>query len=254
MIGRYTYKDAEYVTLVQTVPISSSEEDYVLTPEDLLSSSPLLIYSAAVVADSYIPDNQGGRESFMMARQLYNRVTNNRNVESKVIVSYKNENNRYNAMKNNLKKTVLSVIGCLKIGSKKFSHILASDIEWTYVSNEPSPSSTTTYAKGISEVEFDKDLDGIEEKYATLTSQVPQKRQNTRHNINLRKSSSINNFASTSQNTSQHISSRATHVEDEEDAASISEDDPTELVEVRIQEVTPEIKEKHGKNLRSSKK
>ncbi|CAG8600646.1 2950_t:CDS:2, partial [Gigaspora rosea] len=68
------------------------------------------------------------------------------------------------------------------------------------------------------------------------------------------KSSSTNNFASTLQNTSQLIPSRATHVEDEEDAASISDDDPTELVEVRIQEVTPEIKEKHGKNLRSSKK
>ncbi|KAF0403930.1 hypothetical protein F8M41_009151 [Gigaspora margarita] len=276
--------------IFQTVPISSSEGNYVLTPEDLPSLSSLLIYFAAVVADSYIPDNQGGRESFMMVRQLYNGVTNNRNVESKVIVSYKNENNRYNAMKNNLKKTVLSVIGRLKIGSKKFFHILTSDIEWTYVSNEPSPSSITTYAKEISEVEFNEDLDGIEEKYATLTSQVPQKRQNTRHNINLRnsnnkrsnnkttslnfvdiisqvqkgtssvktaykgKSSSINNFTSTSQNTSQHIPSYAIRVEDEEDAASISEDDPTELVEVRIQEVMPEIKEKHGKNLRSSKK
>ncbi|CAG8535018.1 3083_t:CDS:2, partial [Gigaspora rosea] len=63
------------------------------------------------------------------------------------------------------------------------------------------------------------------------------------------KSSSTNNFTSTSQNTSQHISSRATRVEDEEDAASISDDDPTELIEIRIQEVTPKIKEKHGKNL-----
>ncbi|RIB21946.1 hypothetical protein C2G38_2175247 [Gigaspora rosea] len=246
------------------VSISSFERDYVLTSEDLPSSSPLLIYSAAVIADSYIPDNQGSKESFMMARQLYNGVTNNRNVESKVIVSYKNKNNRYSAMKNNLKKTVLSVIESLKIGSQKFAHILASDIEWTYVSNELSPSSTTTYAKGISEVKFNENLDDIEEKYATLTSQVPQKRQNTRHNINLRtsfvkmaykgKSSSTNNFASTSQNTSQHILSRATCVEDEEDAASISDDDPTELVEVRIQEVMPKIKEKHGKNLRLSKK
>ncbi|RIB00743.1 hypothetical protein C2G38_2300642 [Gigaspora rosea] len=290
MIRCYAYEDVEYITLVQTVPISSSEGDYVLTPEDLLSSSPLLIYSAAVIADSYIPDNQGGRKSFMIARLLYNGVTNNRNVESKVIVSYKNENNRYNAMKNNLKKTVLSVIGRLKIGSKKFSHILASDIKWTYVSNKPSASSTTINAKGISEVEFDEDLNGIEEKYATLTSQVPQKRQNTKHNINLHnsnnkrsnnkttslnfvdvisqvqkgsssvkmaykgQSSSTNNFASTSQNTSQHIPSRATCVKDEEDAVLVSDDDLTELVEVRIQEVTPEIKEKHRKNLRSAKK
>ncbi|RIB25434.1 hypothetical protein C2G38_2031075 [Gigaspora rosea] len=290
LIRRYAYENTEYVTLVQTVLISSSEGDYVLTPEDLPSSSPLLIYSAAVVADSYIPDNQGGRESFVMARQLYNGVTNNRNVESKIIVSYKNENNRYNAMKNNLKKTVLSVIGHLKIRSKKFHHIFASDIKWTYVSNEPSLSSTTINAKGISDVEFNEHFDGIEKKYATLTSQVLQKRQNTRHNINMQnssnkclnnkttslnfvdvilqfqkgtssskkaykgQSSSTNNFVPTSQNTSQHIPSRATRVEDEKDAAFISDDDPTELVEVRIQEAIPEIKEKHGKNLRSSKK
>ncbi|RIB09806.1 hypothetical protein C2G38_2207795 [Gigaspora rosea] len=164
LIGCYVYEDAEYVTLVQTILISSSERDYVLTPEDLLSSSSLLIYSAAIIADSYISNNQSSRESFMMARQLYNGVTNNKNIESKVIVSYKNENNRYNAMKNNLKKTVLFVIG------------------------------------RISEIEFDENLD------------------------------------------------------DEEDAAFISDNDPTELVEVRIQEVIPEIKEKHGKNLHSSKK
>ncbi|KAF0444384.1 hypothetical protein F8M41_003489 [Gigaspora margarita] len=56
------------VTLVQMVPIFSSEGDYVLTPEDLPSSSSLLIYSATIVANSYIPDNQDGRESFMMVK------------------------------------------------------------------------------------------------------------------------------------------------------------------------------------------
>ncbi|RIB09125.1 hypothetical protein C2G38_2209716 [Gigaspora rosea] len=131
----------------------------------------------------------------------------------------------------------------------------------------------------IAEVEFDEDLDGIEEKYATLTSQVPQKRQNTKHSINLCNSnnkcsnnkttslnfvdvllqvqkgtssvktaykgkfSSTNNLASTSQNMSQYIPSCATRVKDEEDTASISDNDLTELVEVRIQEITPEIKE-----------
>ncbi|RIB00184.1 hypothetical protein C2G38_2235252 [Gigaspora rosea] len=62
----FTASSEFMVTLVQSVSISSSEEDYVLTPEDLSSLSPLLIYSAGIVADSYIPDNQGGRESFMM--------------------------------------------------------------------------------------------------------------------------------------------------------------------------------------------
>ncbi|CAG8790728.1 28275_t:CDS:2, partial [Dentiscutata erythropus] len=62
--GRYVYEDLEYVTLVQTVLLSYSEGDYVFTPEDLPNSSPLLIYSAPVVPNSYIPDNRGGRESF----------------------------------------------------------------------------------------------------------------------------------------------------------------------------------------------
>ncbi|KAF0488690.1 hypothetical protein F8M41_022195 [Gigaspora margarita] len=205
-----------YVTLVQTVLIFSSEEDYVLTSKNLLRR--------------------------------------------------------------------------LKIISKKFSHILASDIEWTYVSSNPLSSSTTTNAKEISKVEFDEQLDSIEEKYATLTSQVPQKKQNTRQNINLHnsnnkpsnnkttslnfvdiisqvqkgtsssktayteQSSSTNNLVSTSQNTSQHIPSRATRIKDEEDATFVSNDDLTELVEVRIQEATPEIKEKYRKNLHSTKK
>ncbi|RIB02016.1 hypothetical protein C2G38_2229072 [Gigaspora rosea] len=92
------------------------------------------------------------------------------------------------------------LLRCLKIRSKKFPYILPSDIEWTYVFNNSLPSSTTTNAKGISEVEFDKDLD------------------------------------------------------DKEDAALISEDEPTELVQVRIQDATPVIKEKHRKNLCSAKK
>ncbi|RIB30939.1 hypothetical protein C2G38_2151319 [Gigaspora rosea] len=153
-------------TNLERLPLKGN---YIFTPENLPSSSPLLIYSAAVVADSYIPDNQGGRESFMIARQLYNGVTNNRNVET------------------------------FKDRIKKISHILVSDIEWTYVSNDPLPSSTTTNVKEISEVGFNEDLDGIKEKYATLTSQVPQKRQNTRQNINLHNS---NNKRSNNKNTS----------------------------------------------------
>ncbi|KAF0380251.1 hypothetical protein F8M41_012179 [Gigaspora margarita] len=100
LIEHYAYEEAEYVTLVQIVLISFSKRDYILTSEDLLSSFSLLIYSATIVADSYIPDNQGRQKSFMMARQLYNEITNNINVKSKVIVSYKNENNRQNTRQN----------------------------------------------------------------------------------------------------------------------------------------------------------
>ncbi|CAG8802751.1 25240_t:CDS:2 [Gigaspora margarita] len=182
-------------------------------------------------------------------------------------------------MKNNLKKTVLSVIGHLKIRSKKFPHILASDIEWTYVFNDSSFLSTTTSAKVISEVEFDEYLNGIKEKYTTLTSQVPQKRPNTEQNVNLHNSS--NNRRSNNKSTSLNFvdvisqvqkgtsSAKTAYTEqisssnnlastsqnrNEEDAAFISDDDPAELVQVRIQEATPETKDKRVKNLQSAKK
>ncbi|CAG8791718.1 1399_t:CDS:1, partial [Gigaspora rosea] len=45
-------------------------------------------------------------------------------------------------------------------------------------------------------------------------------------------------------------SSHATRIEDEKDAAAfISDNNPAELVEVLIQDATPEIKGNHGKNL-----
>ncbi|KAF0561603.1 hypothetical protein F8M41_022518 [Gigaspora margarita] len=57
------------ITII-AVPISSSEGDNVLASEDLPNSSFLLTYTATIVSDSYIPDNQGGRESFALARKF----------------------------------------------------------------------------------------------------------------------------------------------------------------------------------------
>ncbi|RIB19889.1 hypothetical protein C2G38_2180715 [Gigaspora rosea] len=128
----------KFVALVQIVSISCSEGDRILTPGDLPESSLLLIYTASVVPNFYIPDNRGGHESFMMACHLYNGVTNNRYIDSKVIVSYTNEHNRYTSMKNNLKKQS---------------------------------------SKVASQEEIDTYLNSIEEKYATFTSQLPQKKQ-----------------------------------------------------------------------------
>ncbi|CAG8783582.1 24789_t:CDS:2, partial [Racocetra persica] len=49
-------------TLIQSVPVSYFDDEYTLTPKDLPNSSPLLIYSASVVPNSYIPDNKGVRK------------------------------------------------------------------------------------------------------------------------------------------------------------------------------------------------
>ncbi|CAG8681759.1 15894_t:CDS:2 [Dentiscutata heterogama] len=158
MVGHYVYEDN--VTIIQSVPVSYSDDEYTLTQEDLPNSSPLLLYSAPLVPNSYISDNNGGRESFMLARRLYNRVTNNKQIDSKVIVLYLNENNRYNALKNNLKRT-------------------------TYPTSDPQTSNTSSSRTTSSQGELDTQLENIEEKYAALTSQFPQKRQR----INLQNSS-----------------------------------------------------------------
>ncbi|KAF0457492.1 hypothetical protein F8M41_001169 [Gigaspora margarita] len=133
LIGRYVYEgDAEYVSLVQTVPVSSSDNEYILTPPDLPHSSPLLLFSAPVMQGSYYPDSGSGRDSFMLSKHLYNGVTNSKQIPSNVIIS--------------------------------------SDIEWSYLASETQYSGTLNKDKSKSWEELDNQLDSIEEKYATLSS------------------------------------------------------------------------------------
>ncbi|CAG8741351.1 31400_t:CDS:1, partial [Racocetra persica] len=46
-------------------------------------------------------------------------------------------------LKNNLQKTVLLVVGRLKIRSSRIPYIVTSDIKWTYSNNESQSSSTS---------------------------------------------------------------------------------------------------------------
>ncbi|CAG8777240.1 9520_t:CDS:1, partial [Ambispora leptoticha] len=101
-------------------------------------------------------------------------------------------NNHYNVLKNNLQKTVLLVIGRLKIRSSRIPYIVASDIEWTYPNNESQSSSTSGKKKSRSHEELDNQLDSIEEKYATLSSQPSQKKPKlSLHSTAARKSNNI---------------------------------------------------------------
>ncbi|CAG8612817.1 13979_t:CDS:2 [Dentiscutata erythropus] len=177
MIGRYVFEDAEYLTLIQTVPISTSTDDVEITPDDLPYTSPLLLFSAPVVPNSHFSNNEFGRESLMLSKKLYNGVTGHKNIESEVIVSYTNQNGRYNALKDNLKKTVLSVIGSLKIGAKKMLHIIATDIEWNYAGNEQT-SDNSNKGKAKAQNDLNNHLESIEEKYTKLNS-PSKKRQRT---------------------------------------------------------------------------
>ncbi|CAG8586172.1 7021_t:CDS:2 [Diversispora eburnea] len=134
VIGRYVYEEnVEYVTLIQTVPISYSSDDSTNTQEDL--------YSAPALTNSYKSNDEIGRH-------------------------------------NNLKKTIMSVIGRFKIGSQKRSpHIMASDIEWNYAGNigESQSQHSSNKGKTKSHEDLDNQLDIIDEKYAKMNSESLKK-------------------------------------------------------------------------------
>ncbi|CAG8570268.1 5602_t:CDS:2, partial [Dentiscutata heterogama] len=155
--------------------------DYVLTSEDLSSSSPLLIYTATMVPNSYIPDNQGGQESFVMARRLYNGVTNNKNIKSKPSSTTSNT----------------------RVTSEVELDIHLDSIEEkinprNLLDNKHSNDKTTSF------------------NFADLILQI-QKRTPSARTTYVEPSSSTANCESSSQNTNQSIPSRVTHVEDEDD-------------------------------------
>ncbi|CAG8672823.1 38234_t:CDS:2, partial [Gigaspora margarita] len=136
----------------------------------------------------------------------------------------------------------------------------------TYIFNDSSLLSTTTSMKVISKIVFDEHLDGqninlcnssnnkcsnnksTSLNFVNIISQV-QKGTSSAKTAYTEQTLSSNNLVSTSQNRSQHIFSHATHVENEENAAFISNNDLAKLVQVRIQEAMPKTKDKRVKNL-----
>ncbi|CAG8456848.1 10751_t:CDS:2 [Cetraspora pellucida] len=175
MIGRYVYHDnVESLGLIQTIPISALP-DSSCSPEDLPYAFPLLIYTAPAVTNSYKFNDNIGRQSFMLSKRLYNPVNGQKGIESNVIVSYTNANGRYDSLKEGIKKSVISAVGRLKIN--KFPHIISSEIEWSYASNESKSSLHSSGTKAKSTEDFNNQLDMIEEQYATMNSQPSNKRK-----------------------------------------------------------------------------
>ncbi|CAG8699293.1 27505_t:CDS:2 [Dentiscutata erythropus] len=169
MIGRY-------LTLIKTIPISTSNDEIKITPGDLLYSSLLLLFSASVIPNTHFSNNKFGKESLMLSKKLYNGATSYKNIETEIIVSYTNQNSQYNVLKDNLKKTVLSVIRRLKIGAKKMLHIIATDIKWNYASNEQT-SDNSNKVKAKAQGDINDHLESIKEKYTKLNSFSSKKKQ-----------------------------------------------------------------------------
>ncbi|CAG8791649.1 7979_t:CDS:1 [Gigaspora margarita] len=193
MIGRYVYyQNVEYVnffltsllfyhsivrdiyltslfklSLIQTVPLSSPQRDSTCALKDLLYTFPFLLYTAPALTNSYKVNDAIGRQSFMLLKKLYNSVTNQKGIEFNVIVSYTNANGCYNSLKDNLKKSVISAVGRLKLNSNsKIPHIISSKIEWSYTTNDPKSSNQPS----VKSKESDKQLDLIEEQYISQPS------------------------------------------------------------------------------------
>ncbi|CAG8816443.1 30849_t:CDS:2 [Gigaspora margarita] len=58
IVGCYVFQDTEYLTLVQTIPISTSTDEIEITSDNLSNSLPLLLYSVSIVFNSYFSDNE----------------------------------------------------------------------------------------------------------------------------------------------------------------------------------------------------
>ncbi|CAG8757995.1 23707_t:CDS:2 [Dentiscutata erythropus] len=103
IIGRYVFEDAKYLTLVQTVLISTSSDEIEITPDDLSYSSSLLLFSASVISNFHFSNSEFGRESLMLSKKLYNGITGYKNIESEVINYASNEQTSNNTNKEKAK-------------------------------------------------------------------------------------------------------------------------------------------------------
>ncbi|CAG8849019.1 33970_t:CDS:2, partial [Gigaspora margarita] len=166
------------VCLVQTVPVFSFHNGSACTPDDLPYAFPLLIYSAPTITNSYKANNNVGCQSFMLSKKLYNTITGQKAIDSDVIVIYTNINAHYDFLRDSLKRTVISVIGRLKLSfQSKIPHIISSEIEWSYPFNEFQSSSSTMNTKLKTRKELNSQLNLIEEQYSTMGLQAFKRRK-----------------------------------------------------------------------------
>ncbi|CAG8623951.1 11863_t:CDS:2, partial [Funneliformis caledonium] len=101
------------VTLTQTVMVNKNIE----SEEDLPCQDPLVIFTDAADKDYFVGNERSG--NFVLRRKLYSPLT-----KSKV-----------QANKNNLIKSIISVIGKLKI-SRTNKHLVAKEIERNLVAGD----------------------------------------------------------------------------------------------------------------------
>ena len=148
-------------------------DDDNLTLEDLPESPPLLIFTSTIEDGSFV-ENDNGKNSFIMTKRLYNGVNKNKDVQSKVFVSYNNEGGRYNCLKSVIKKGIFSVVGKLKFSKNKMLHLIAQEIEWNLFS---AVNKTTNNNNNNDDDDGEDELEVIENNYNNNNNKKGKKRK-----------------------------------------------------------------------------
>ncbi len=148
-------------------------DDDNLTLEDLPESPPLLIFTSTIEDGSFV-ENDNGKNSFIMTKRLYNGVNKNKDVQSKVFVSYNNEGGRYDCLKSVIKKGIFSVVGKLKFSKNKMLHLIAQEIEWNLFS---AVNKTTNNNNNNDDDDGEDELEVIENNYNNNNNKKGKKRK-----------------------------------------------------------------------------
>jgi len=148
-------------------------DDDNLTLEDLPESPPLLIFTSTIEDGSFV-ENDNGKNSFIMTKRLYNGVNKNKDVQSKVFVSYNNEGGRYDRLKSVIKKGIFSVVGKLKFSKNKMLHLIAQEIEWNLFS---AVNKTTNNNNNNDDDDGEDELEVIENNYNNNNNKKGKKRK-----------------------------------------------------------------------------
>ncbi|CAJ0838458.1 13494_t:CDS:2 [Entrophospora sp. SA101] len=103
--------------------------------EDLPHQDPLIIFTGVANNGFFVENETGG--NFVLNRKPYNPMSKNKNINSEIYVTYVDENKRYKTIKNNLGRSIISVLGKLRISKTNKQHLAAKEIEWNLIPNEP---------------------------------------------------------------------------------------------------------------------
>ena len=109
-----------------------------------------------------------------MTKRLYNGVNKNKDIQSKVFVSYNNEGGRYDRLKSVIKKGIFSVVGKLKFSKNKMLHLIAQEIEWNLFS---AVNKTTNNNNNNDDDDGEDELEVIENNYNNNNNKKGKKRK-----------------------------------------------------------------------------